>query len=165
MLIENIATYQKWAGNKIRSVLQELNEDDFNQALSEPFKEPYNTLRELCMHIVLALETCFIVVNQVTNKNESNKFYVKVFSCSNDELLTRWNVLDAKLAEAIKEKKEGVVEIFHFSEPFEIPLADFYFQYVNHTTYHRGQVILALSKLGKKTIGTDYLFMFKETAN
>ena len=162
MLVENIASYHTWAGEKIRSVLNELADDDFNKILEEPFKEPYDTLGSLCLHIVIALETCFIVVEKVTEKEESNKIYESVFRCSNEELLIRWQLLDEKLAKAILEKKEGMVKVIHFSEPFDMPLSDFYFQYVNHTTYHRGQVILALSKLGKKTIGTDYLFMFKE---
>ena len=162
MSIVNIASYQKWAGEKIRSVLQDLNEDDFDQVLGEPFKEPYDSLRALCLHIVLALETCFIVVDKITEKEESNKIYEVAYTCSNEELLERWKALDTKLYDAIMERKEDSVNVHHFSEPFEMPLVDFYFQYVNHTTYHRGQVILALSKLGKKTIGTDYLFMFKE---
>jgi len=162
MLIENIASFQIWAGEKIRSVLHELTAKDFNHSLGTPFKEPNNTVRALCLHIVLALETCFVIVDKITEREEMNKIYDAAYTCSNAELLTRWKILDEKLAAAIREKKEGMVEVFHLSEPFEMPLLDFFFQYVNHTTYHRGQVILALSKLCKKTIGTDYLFMFKE---
>jgi uncharacterized damage-inducible protein DinB len=162
MFIDNIASYQKWTGEKVRSILQELSDHDFNQLLEEPFKEPHDSLRALCLHIVLALETCFIIVDKITEQEEKYQIYDTAIACSKDELLERWSLLDGKLAEAIREKKEGIVEVFHLSEPFEMPLLDFYFQYVNHTTYHRGQVMLALSKLGKKTIGTDYLFMFEE---
>jgi uncharacterized damage-inducible protein DinB len=45
---------------------------------------------------------------------------------------------------------------------FKVSKLDFLLQYVTHSTYHRGQITIALKKLGNEVVGTDYLFFLNE---
>ncbi len=156
MILENLGKYHVWAGQRMREILNELTDDEFARDLGEPF----GTVRAMTEHIVLALEICFAIVNDELNTFEERASYI--LRLTNQNLLKRWEERDQDLAKGFASHPTGSVEVGHFPTPFSLNLADFYFQYVNHTTYHRAQLIFALKMLNKPTVGTDYLFYFDE---
>ncbi|MFX1513127.1 MAG: DinB family protein [Promethearchaeota archaeon] len=156
MILKNLGKYHLWAGHKIRTLLEDLNEEEFTRDLGDPVRN----VRNICEHIVLALEVCFVVICGDINLLKEKVLYIQ--NLTTQGLLQRWQVLDNDLASALQSKPRGTVTVGHFPTPFTMNLVDFYFQYVNHTTYHRGQLIIALRMLEKPTVGTDYLMYFDE---
>ena len=49
-------------------------------------------------------------------------------------------------------------------EPWQLPLADLMYHVINHSSYHRGQVITLLRQLGHEPPATDFREFLKETA-
>ncbi|MFW9833647.1 MAG: DinB family protein [Candidatus Thorarchaeota archaeon] len=153
MVFKHLADYHLWAGWKMRELLSTLEAEEFSEDVMG--KSP----RELVQHIVLALETCFFFIEG--EKDESVFDRVKRFP--RQELLKRWEVLDTRLSQAIEEIPQDKIMVKHIKEePFEIDVIDFFLQYLIHTTHHRGQLAMILSRKGLEIPGTDYLMFFGE---
>ncbi|NHJ14853.1 MAG: hypothetical protein EAX95_14325 [Candidatus Thorarchaeota archaeon] len=157
MVFKNIAAFQLWAGEKMRAVTSTLTEEEFDKKMVAD-----RSVRDICTHIVMALETCFMIAENCMDES----VYDEIASAPKDEILRRWEKRDADLATIIREIPQGRIEVPHLTEaPFEIDILDFYFQYMLHTTHHRGQLALALRSLGKEVPGTDYLMYFAEKSD
>ncbi|MFX1369936.1 MAG: DinB family protein [Promethearchaeota archaeon] len=156
MVFKNVAAYQMWAGNKMRSIVADLSEDEYEKKIIAD-----RSVKDICTHILLALETCCIIAE---NSDDQSGFE-RIEKATKDELLAMWQERDSGLATIIREIPQGKIMVPHISEtPFEIDLIDFYFQYMIHTTHHRGQLAMFLRALGKDVPGTDYLMYFEEQA-
>ena len=154
MVFKNLADYHLWAGWKMRELLHDIDADTFVKQIGK--RSP----KDLVQHIVLALETCFFFAEQ--SKDES--VFDRVKRLPKQELLKRWEVLDTRLSTAIEQIPQGKIPVTHIKEePFEIDVVDFFLQYLLHTTHHRGQLVLVLSKLGYDIPGTDYLMYFGDS--
>ncbi|MFX1579801.1 MAG: DinB family protein [Promethearchaeota archaeon] len=153
MVFKHLADYHLWAGWKMRELLSTLEAEEFSEEVMG--KSP----RELVQHIVLALETCFFFIEG--EKDES--VFDRVRRFPRQELLKRWEVLDTRLSHAIEEIPQDKMMVKHINEePFEIDVIDFFLQYLIHTTHHRGQLVMILSRKGLEIPGTDYLMFFGE---
>jgi len=139
----------------MRSVLKRLDSDTFSQEVAG------RSVKELVQHIVLALETCFMIAEDSSDRS----MFDRIKRLPRQELLKRWEVLDTRLSNTIEEIPQGEITITHIrDEPFDVDVFDFYLQYVFHTTHHRGQLVLLLRQLGYDVPGTDYLMFLAETS-
>ena len=153
LVFKNLADYHIWAGWKMRELLSGLDSEEFSEEVMG--KSP----RELVQHIVLALETCFFFVEG----EKDSSVFDRARRLPRQELLKRWEILDTRLSHAIEEIPQDRIMVKHINEePFEIDVFDFFFQYLLHTTHHRGQLAMILSRMGLEVPGTDYLMFFGE---
>jgi uncharacterized damage-inducible protein DinB len=151
-----LAEYHMWSGKKMRAVVERLKDKEFTKKVLGS-----HSIRSICEHILMALATCFNLADDKWDES----VYKWVSQASKLEMMTKWNEYDSRLAEVVREIPQVTIEVPHISdEPFEIQAIDFFMQYVLHTTHHRGQLALALRKLGKDVPGTDYLMFFREKA-
>ena len=148
-LLKRLGKYQIWANDKYREILSNISEEDWEKALEDPIK----SIQEICSHIVLAVERCLTLINQERDLIEED--VLPIFELSKDALLEKWKRNDYELNKLLKTKTEGKVPVGKFDF---IDTEDFLFQYINHSTYHRGQLVFALRLLGKDATNTDYLF-------
>ncbi|MBN1330316.1 MAG: hypothetical protein JXA54_12655 [Candidatus Heimdallarchaeota archaeon] len=162
--LSNYANYHVWAGDKIRSILETTTDDEYSKELGEFFSFP--TLRKHIEHILLAEEFCISFLDKISEES-FNTDVDKIIHMTNEELIQRWKYKDSIYAEMLKNKKiDGIVDMRNFlGTEFTISKLDFLLQYITHTTFHRGQVIIALKKLGKKVCGTDFLHYLHEIAS
>ncbi len=138
----------------MRELLQGLDADTFVKQVGG--RSP----KDLVQHIVLALETCFFFAD----KTNDESVFDRVKRLPKQELLKRWEILDTRLSTTIEEIPQGKIPVVHIKEePFEIDVIDFFLQYLIHTTHHRGQLAMVVSKLGYDVPGTDYLMFFGDT--
>ncbi len=154
MNLENLGEYQIWSCKKIREIISELSDSEYEQEIEG------RSTQSISKHIVMALETCFLYVEPIANVPS---IYDVVDKESREDLLLRWSRLDNKLKEVLTEDIERQFIIEHMSDDvFTLDSKDFYMQYLLHTTYHRGQLTYLLRALGKDLPGTDYLFYFAD---
>ncbi|MHA2253547.1 MAG: DinB family protein [Candidatus Kariarchaeaceae archaeon] len=159
MDLENFANYHVWGSSKLRELVNKLSDEEFSRDLGKPF----GNVREICEHIIGALKFCFFLSNGDKKPEEFYSEFDLMNKMTKVELIEMWTDLDLQLKSVIIEDQEGDVRVPHVSDnPFLINKTDFYLQYLTHSIYHRGQVIWALKKLGKKTLTTDYLFYHAE---
>lgn len=157
LTFKQLAEYHMWTGNKMREVVEHLKEKDFQKNVLGK-----QSVRSICEHIVMALATCF----NIADDKWDDGIYKWISQASKLEMISKWNELDSRLAEVVREIPQGTIEVPHISdEPFEVQAMDFFMQYILHTTHHRGQLASALRLLGKDVPGTDYLMFFQERAS
>ena len=148
-----LGQYNLWAGKRIRALVSKLTKKELNKKIGT------KTARGLSEHIVLALETCFYIADESSDRT----VFEAVERYSMDELLSRWAQLDTRLSKTIAEIPQGKIMVPHLTDdPFEMDVLDFFLQYLFHNTHHRGQLVMALRALGKEIPGTDYLMFFAE---
>ncbi|NHJ05128.1 MAG: DUF1572 domain-containing protein [Candidatus Heimdallarchaeota archaeon] len=161
MNLINLSNYHVWAGDKIREILKNLSEEDFTKELGNEFS--FNSIRKLVFHSMGAIKFC-LALDSEKDSDKFNSEYKKLQNLSKEELLNEWQKTDKDYATLLKKQitsEEITIPPFLGNE-FTISKIDFYLQYIIHSTYHRGQIIVALKKMGKETVGTDYLFFFNE---
>ncbi len=150
---KHLGHYNLWAGKRIRALVSKLTKKKLNKKIGT------KTARGLSEHIVLALETCFYIADESSDRT----VFEAVEKYSMDELLGRWALLDTRLSKTIGEIPQGKIMVPHLTDnPFEVDVQDFYLQYLFHNTHHRGQLVITLRALGKEIPGTDYLMFFAE---
>ena len=148
-----LGQYNLWAGKRTRALVSKLTKKELNKKIGT------KTARGLSEHIVLALETCFCIADESSDRT----VFEAVEKYSMDELLSRWTRLDTRLSKTIAEIPQGKIMVPHLTDkPFEMDVLDFYLQYLFHNTHHRGQLVMILRALGKEIPGTDYLMFFAD---
>ena len=156
----NYANYHIWAGDKMREILTDLPDHEYIYELNDFFS--YKTIRVLIEHIILAIEFSIAIVKQKELEG-FNKEVEEIVKLSNDKLLVQWKKTDQMYANLLKRDLSGEITVPNFlGKEFTINKSDFLLQYITHTTFHRGQLVLALKKMGKELEGTDYLhYLYK----
>lgn len=153
MVFKNLAEYQYWANQRYRDVILDIKKKDYEELVAG------RSIKGISSHIVAALSTCFLVLDQSSDKS----VYDWIENADRAELLLRWKELDEKLSRMIQQIPQGQITVSHVSkEPICMDIMDFLLQYVLHTNHHRGQVGLILRELGYDVPGTDYLHFFAE---
>ncbi|NHJ41137.1 MAG: hypothetical protein FK731_13985 [Asgard group archaeon] len=162
MDLTNYANYHIWANDKMREILDSLPDKDYAYELDDFFS--YRTIKALIKHIIIALEFSIALVKQ-KDSDEFNKELKEIINLSNEKLLEQWKKTDKKYADLLKGDLSGEVTVPEFlGKKFTISKSDFLLQYITHTTFHRGQLVIALKKMGKQFVGTDYLHYLHEIA-
>ena len=157
MNFENLGEYQIWSSEKIREIITQLSESEYEREIEG------RSIHGVSMHIVMALETCFLHAQPIA---DGKTVYEVVENENRERLLSRWKLLDQKFKEIFTETIERSYTVKHVSEtPFSLESKEFYMQFLLHTTYHRGQLAYLLRALGKDVPGTDYLFYFAEKSS
>lgn len=158
MKLAKLGKYQIWADDLIREIMVKLSKEEFMKKVIPETA----SIRDLCIHIVISLE--FNIRTWIREEEVNPEvLYEELNSLSKEELLKRWKKADESLLANMK-KREKSIKFLNFltEETFTIEPYDFFFQYITHTAYHRGQLMSAIKKLGKEGITTDYLFYLFE---
>ena len=161
MDLNNYSKYLLWAGDRIRSLVSELTKEEFEKEL-EYFS--HNSIREICFHTILAQEYCLAVVNGTYPEGFTNKV-ANLKKITKTELIDAWQKSDANLANELQKDLESEIIFTFGEEKFKVAKYDYLLQYPSHTIFHRGQLIIALKKIGKEIVGTDYLYYLMEVTN
>ncbi|MCK5185315.1 MAG: hypothetical protein KAQ95_13475 [Candidatus Heimdallarchaeota archaeon] len=158
--ITNYANYHLWAGDKIRVMIEKISKEEFTKELGDYFS--HKTIRDLCLHSMGACEFCLALVDDV-DPEIFNARYKELQQLPQQEILEAWKQTDQKYSQLLQSNVSGEVMVPPFlGKSFKISKFDFLLQYITHSTYHRGQIIIALKKLDKEVVGTDYLFYMNE---
>ena len=85
------------------------------------------------------------------------------------EVRRRWDTLEAELQRFLGSlTEEGGLRVFRYRDTrgnaYATPLWQAMQHVVNHSTYHRGQVITLLRQLGAKPVATDLITYYRQQA-
>ena len=161
--ILKLAHYNLWANDKMMQSIIQAGE----QAADSTIESSFNTMRKTLYHIYDA-ETLWILRlnNQPFEywppsrdfKYTLNEF-AQVFLSKSKEMM-QW-------IEQCDEQSLTIMCRYHNlkGDPFETPVADILMHCLNHSTYHRGQLITMLRQAGhSKVPGTDFILYCREMA-
>ena len=155
MNLSKLADYHFWANDRVRNVLKELTQDQYEKEVIPP----YNSIQRLVLHIILAVE--FNLKSRVKGV-EADPYALdnRISGMSIDEVCEYWRKIDGELVEFASTYLELQATFPNFLGEGDMVVDhdDFFMQYLIHSVYHRSQIMSAMRILGKEGIGTDYLF-------
>jgi uncharacterized damage-inducible protein DinB len=150
-----LADYNLWANNRVRNLLSELTEEEFSRHVLRP----YDSIRNLVTHIVLAVE--YNLVMRVNGGEiDADDLWESLSRMTVKELLNHWREMDLRLKWFASNRLdlEAVFPNFLGEGKIKVNHNDYFIQYLIHTIHHRAQIMSALRLMGKEAVGTDYIF-------
>ena len=165
-MIKKLAKYVKWANEQVRKILYEVEDTRFEQNLGEDFEKlfvndthcPHPSIRSLVEHIMIGLEFCTYISQE--RSFSGNTVIQQYRELTKNELLDRWATNDEKFLVAFQNGLDRTVKINDRTLNLD---EDFYFAFLNHVTYHRGQLNTALRMVGSDGTDADYSNFLKDT--
>lgn len=146
-LLVKLSKYLTWANDTIWEIVENLSDDEFDRTLYETGGSIHRR------YIHLAQDTWEWFHDWHGEEPEEPDF----MNMARNELYQfitdytgRWiNLIEERTVNEYQDERAGKVLTISFEEMF--------FHVVNHFTYHRGQIVMALKLLGKEVTMTDYI--------
>ena len=144
MMKENFQDYLEYNQHFNRSLIQNYLEN--KMIWSEKSKSLLN-------HILNA--------HQIWNARIFNDNQFEVWQINSEDLLLKINSENFSDSYKILEKRE-LNDIVNYKNSkgtkFENSIQEILFHFINHSTYHRGQIAMLLKETGLEPLNTDYIF-------
>jgi uncharacterized damage-inducible protein DinB len=152
-----LSDYHIWANDLVCNWLDEISEQQWKQVVVSSFNSIYETI----LHIASA-EKLWI---ERLRKMSKFEILTKIFNGSKEDLIRLWKQIFHSLKDLIEEMPEDLFEqklLYKNTQGVEynLPYYQLLAHLINHTTYHRGQVVNMLRQVGftdvKSTDMTTY---------
>ena len=153
--------YTVWANHRVLRVAATISVDDFKRDLKSSHGGVRGTLTHMLWTEWVWLERWKgVAASQVIDESEFADLV---------QLRDRWAVVDEhRRAWFLALRPEAAGEIVHYRNTkgvaFEAPLWQLVQHQVNHSSYHRGQVITLARQLGARAVNTDLVAWDRERA-
>lgn len=155
--LSTLTKYNLWAAQKAIASLATITPEQWEKDLGGSFK----SLADTTLHLVSAEKlTC-----ERLQGAAAQPFLATVFVGSKAEVLSLWETYAAKLAEIVADfSHESPHAILEFNTLKGMPMAMERYKLVthvvNHSTYHRGQIVNYLRQLGLADLESTDMFNF-----
>jgi uncharacterized damage-inducible protein DinB len=158
--VRTLYAYNKWANHRVVDACRPLDSTNFTRNLSNSF----GSIRDTLAHILGAE---WVWLERWQHRSPSQLPATDVFPDA-ASIERRWQEIERgqqtfleKLGDAQLEQRIAYTNFK--GERWEYSLAQMLQHLVNHSTYHRGQVITMLRQLGNHAPSTDLLLYFDQT--
>ena len=158
--IYDLYEYNYWANHRVRDVAETLSHDHFSKDLGSSHRGIHGTL----FHIMGAEEIWL-----KRWKGESPASFNKAEDYPTFDALTQhWDMVEHEMmgfVHMLKTEDDIRKEIVYRDlkgNEYAQPLYQLMQHLINHSTYHRGQVVTMLRQLGVKPTATDMVAFYRE---
>jgi uncharacterized damage-inducible protein DinB len=157
--VHTLYTYDRWANGQLLPAACKLTQEQFTRELGSSFP----SVRDTLVHIISAQ---WVWLQRWKGNSLKRHFDTATFPTC--EAIKSWlgevENEQAKFLESLtQEALLAPLEYTNFEgKSFNEPLWQQMVHRVNHSTYHRGQVITMLRQLGAKAAQLDMIFYFRE---
>ena len=157
--LERLLDYTVWANHRVMRACATLEGDDFRRELGGSFGTIRGTLAHVMSSEWIWLER-WKGVSPSRPPDESEHANIVA-------LRDRWTAIEEHRRvwlDALPESEVGGIIRYRTlaGEPYEAPLWQLVQHVANHSTYHRGQVIVLLKQAGARTVSTDLVVYDRE---
>lgn len=157
--IQTLYDFNYWAKARIMSVVETLSQEQFTKNLGSSHGGIHGTL----VHIVGA-EHIWLSrwIGQAVFRLLDPKDYSTI-----PAVRQKWDEVEQQMGEfvgGLTEENLSAIVTYKTTEgrQFSNPLWQMMQHVINHSTYHRGQIVTMLRQLGVKPIGTDLITFYRE---
>ncbi|MFQ5978479.1 MAG: DinB family protein [Candidatus Heimdallarchaeota archaeon] len=147
---ERLAEFNVWADHAVMALVDDLSEDDYYRDLGSTI----GSVHIKCAHIA-GVSKFFVHV--LDDSLETPPKFPDLSGLTRTDLLSQWKELNVKLKDLIQQKQGRHSVTLLGGIQAALDLEHIHFDAIDHASYHRGQIMLCLRLLGKKTANTDYL--------
>jgi uncharacterized damage-inducible protein DinB len=156
--IKELYEYNRWANGRILDAVSHLSEDQFTQDLGSSFP----SVRDTLVH-TLAGEWVWL---SRWNGVSPTRMPAGWKESSYEDLTRHWEGVQGEQFQFLSTLDEGSLdEVISYrttaGEPLQSSLSRMLRHVVNHSTYHRGQVVTMLRQLGAGAPATDLILFFR----
>ena len=99
--------------------------------------------------------------HQIWNARILNQNQLEVWQINADDSLIEINSENFNNSSRILEERD-ITEIINYQnskgKEFENSIQEIFFHFINHSTYHRGQIAMLMTEAGLEPLNTDYIF-------
>jgi uncharacterized damage-inducible protein DinB len=154
---KDLMSYNIWANDKVIKWLKALSEDQWRR----PIVSSFPTIRDTALHILGAE---YIWLQRLCNVNET-VWIPAVFTGSNAEIIDAWEKASRDLEFFLTTfKLENLWDTVTFKringEVKELKNFEIFSHVVNHSSYHRGQLVTMLRQVGFTDVSSLDLMNF-----
>lgn len=156
--IEDLYAYNRWANHRILDAASALSTEAFAKDLGSSFP----SVRDTLVHI---LSSEWVWLSRWRGHSPSgapDSWDVSTL----EGVRSQWTAVEQDQRAYISELTAAMLgrSIAYRTtkgEPFEQPLGQMLRHVVNHSTYHRGQVVTLLRQLGAEAVSTDLIVFYR----
>jgi uncharacterized damage-inducible protein DinB len=157
-----LADYNIWANNNAISWLNQIDDEQWKQVVTSSF----SSLQQTVMHVASAEKVWIDFWNRVPDP----KFLSVEFKGTKNELIEIWKQSSAGLKNFIeKYPEENFTQPITFKWPGggegQMEFSQTFSHIINHSTYHRGQLVTILRQLGFTKLSSTDLATYYRIAN
>ena len=156
--IQDLYAFNRWANTRMREALSNLSADEFSRDL----KNSFPSIRDTVLHVMSSEWVWLSRWNGVSPTAMPPEWATYDLAQITDE----WTRLEAEqkaFAEQLNDA--GLDRIVAYrnlkGESYTNALWQLMRHMVNHSTYHRGQVMTMLRQLGRETVSTDLVLWYR----
>lgn len=158
MLRDKLFAYHKWASQEILSHTEGLGETVYTQEGDSSF----SSIKETISHVITVEKLWLMRMTGIENP-AAEQFHVDTI----DEAKQAFMLLHAEMELYFSSlREEQWQEAMKFTtlrgNAYEETREEVLFSFINHASYHRGQIVSLLRQFGKEGIALDYIYFPKE---
>jgi uncharacterized damage-inducible protein DinB len=151
--------YDRWANGRLLEAVSGLSAGELVRPLGASFESIFGTLRHILWSEWRWLCRWQPAASRTPDPLEMGDL---------PQLTSRWSALEADQQAFLATLEESDLDrVVSYENPagttWSYSLAHMLQHVVNHSTYHRGQVVTLMRQLGKRPPETDFLVFFDET--
>lgn len=159
--IRELYEYNRWANQRVLDAVARLTPEQFNQDLRNSFP----SIRDTVVHMMGADWIWLARWKGVSPTGQPGTWDLSSF----DTIRAQWQQTERQQTTFINALSDGALRSWLDyrtlkGEPFSNPLWQLLRHLVNHSTYHRGQIITMLRQLGAAAVSTDLIVFYREKA-
>jgi uncharacterized damage-inducible protein DinB len=157
--MRELVAFDAWANGRILGVAEALTPEQFIRPLGSSF----SSVRDTLAHIYGAE---WVWMERLQGRSPSGLPDAAQFS-ELAGLRERWAELEKRMLDYVRNMtQEELDEVMNYktlsSGPGRSPRWQMIQHVVNHSTYHRGQVVTMLRQMGAKGVGTDLITFYRD---
>lgn len=146
-LLEKMSRYLDWADTTIWEIVETLTDEEYNRDL-------YDNGGSIQRRYVHLAEDWWEWYNDWMGKSPDEPDFLNM---TRDEVFASIKEYTKLFTDMIETCAVEYIDMETDSEKLRITFEEILFHLVNHATYHRGQIVMALRILGKDVVMTDYV--------
>lgn len=151
--------FNDWAMQRLLQATESLSDEEFTRDMGNSFA----SIRDTLVHIVGA-EWVWLTRWRGTSPSAIPNMDAEL---THAQIAAWWREIRADRALYLtglqEDALDGALAYTNFAgKPFSIPLRHAFRHMVNHSTYHRGQIMTMIKQLGRKPVSSDLILMVQE---
>jgi len=155
--IRSLYEYNHWANDRIFDAVSKLTSEQYTRNM----QSSHRSVRDTLVHVI-SVEWIYL---QRVNDTSPASLWSPLDFPTVSKLKEQWMDLVqeqlAFIANLTEEKLKTSITYKNLAgEPYTYPLWQILLHVVNHSGYHRGQVITMLRQLGAQPVSTDFLLYY-----
>lgn len=158
MLREKLFTYHKWATQEILSHTESLGDEIYRRE----GKSSFSSIKETISHVI-TVEKLWLLRMTGIEKPLPENFQVETAAEAKQAFMLLHAEMELYFSSLSEDQWQEVMKFTNLKgKSFEESREEMLFTFINHASYHRGQITSLLRQFGKEGKAVDYIYFPKE---